>query len=93
MIRSIGFAYVLFFRQRSMKDERRDRETCRGQNRDEISHDFLGWMIEICEPLKIEVHHRIFSRRELESATGLVAEAQLASPLHRMCCWRLTTER
>lgn len=36
-----------------MKNECRDRETRRRQNHDEISHDFLGLMVEICDPLKI----------------------------------------
>ena len=76
-----------------MKNERRDRETRRGQNRDEIIHDFLGLTVEICEALKIEVQHRVFSHQEMESKTGLVAETQVAWPLPRMSCWRLTTER
>ena len=70
----IGFAYVSFFRQRSMKNEGRDRQTRRRQNHDEISHDFLGLMVEIREPLKI-------------------ADAQVALPLPRMSCCRLTMER
>jgi hypothetical protein len=49
----IGFAYVSFFRQRSMKNEGRDRQTRRRQNHDEISHDFTGLMVEIWERLKI----------------------------------------
>jgi hypothetical protein len=63
---------VLFFRQRSVKNERRDRETRRGQNHNEISHDFLRLMVEILELLKIAVGNGAFSHQAMEATTRLM---------------------